>query len=292
MWQTNLIKLYCAVCEHYNTIEVMTQRQSNNFRPQFSDEECITVYLWGICQRRFEQRTIYDYTKNHLLDWFPKLPSYAAFSRRLNFLAPAFQALAEEWLTVIWEKEMENTTYIVDSCPVILAKGPRSGHAKVAGELCAKSYNSSRKEWYYGVKLHAFVARKPGRLPAPVGLFLSGSAVHDLKAAKQILQDSRPLPPGTLYADKAYIDSEWANLLQEETSIQILTPRKKHKSDAIRSGDAFSTFVSSVRQPIECFFNWLNRFTNLQSASTVRSLTGLLLHIFGRIAAALFALVF
>lgn len=59
----------------------------------------------GICQRRFEQRTIYDYTKNHLLDWFPKLPSYAAFSRRLSFLVPAFQALAEEWLTVILKKE-------------------------------------------------------------------------------------------------------------------------------------------------------------------------------------------
>ena len=110
-----------------------------------------------------------------------------------------------------------------------------------------------------------------------MGLFLSGAAVHDLKAAKQILQDSRPLPPGILYADKAYLDSEWAKLLLEESAIQILTPRKKHKSDAIRSGDAFSTFVSSVRQPIECFFNWLNRFTNLQSASTVRSLTGLLL---------------
>lgn len=225
------------------------------------------------------------------MDRFPKRPSYAAFSRRLNFLAPAFQALAEEWLTVILEKEVENTTDIVDSCPVILAKGPRSGYAKVAGELCAKSYNSSRKEWYYGVKLHAFVARKPGRLPAPMGLFLSGAAVQDLKAAKQILQDSRPLPPGTLCADKAYIDNEWAKLLQEESAIQILTPLKKHKSDAIRSGDAFSTFVSSVRQPIE-FFNWLNRFTNLQSASTVRSLTGLLLHIFVRIAAALFALMF
>ena len=104
MWQTNLIKLYCAVSEHDNTMEAMTQRQNNNFRPEFSDEECITVYLRGICQRRFEQRTINDYTKNHLLDWFPKLPSYAAFSHRLNFLAPAFQALADEWLTVILEK--------------------------------------------------------------------------------------------------------------------------------------------------------------------------------------------
>ena len=60
-----------------------------------------------------------------------------------------------------------------------------------------------------------------------MGLFLSGAAVHDLKAAKQILQDSRPLPPGTLYADKVYIDSEWAKLLLEDSAIQILTPPQK-----------------------------------------------------------------
>ena len=80
MWQTNLIKLYCTVCDNSSAIEAVMQRQSNNFRPQFTDEKCITVYLRGISQRRFEQKTIYDYTKNHLLDWFPKLPSYQAFS--------------------------------------------------------------------------------------------------------------------------------------------------------------------------------------------------------------------
>ena len=146
MWQTNLIILYCAVCDNSSTIEAVTQRQSNNFRPQFSDEECITVYLWGISQRRFEQKTIYNYTKNHLLDWFPKLPSYQAFSNRLNRLAPAFQALAESWLGAIGVDLQERMEYIVDSCPIILAKGPRSGHAKIARELCEKSYNSSRKE--------------------------------------------------------------------------------------------------------------------------------------------------
>jgi len=58
------------------------------------------------------------------------------------------------------------------------------------------------------------------------------------------------------------------------------------------SGDTFSTFVSSVRQPIECFFNWPDRLTNIQSASLVRSFSGLLLHIFGRLAASLVALIF
>ena len=207
--------LYCAVCDNSSTIETVMQRQSNNFRPQFSDEECITVYLWGISQRRFEQKTIYDYTKNHLLEWFPKLPSYQAFSNRLNALAPAFQALAEQWLSVIGVNLTKSMEYIVDSCPIILAKGPRSGHAKVAPELCEKSYNSSRKEWYYGIKLHAVVARSPGRLPIPLALMASGATQHDLPAARQILEDHLTLNQGRLYADKAYIDTAWAEHLKK-----------------------------------------------------------------------------
>jgi len=270
MWQTNLIKLYCAACDNSSTIDAIIQRQSNNFRPQFSDEECITVYLWGISQRRFEQTTIYQHTKNHLLDWFPKLPSYQAFSERLNKFAPAFQALAEIWLNAIGVDLSEQMEYIVDSCPIILEKGPRSGYAKVARELCEKSYNLSRKEWYYGVKLHAVVARKPGRLPVPLALMASGAAQHGLPAAKQILDDRISLSQGRLYAGKACADAAWADLLKNSHAIVLVTPRKKHKGDTLVSGDTFSTFVS-VRQPIECFFNWLNCLTNIQSASLVGS---------------------
>lgn len=90
-----------------------------------------------------------------------------------------------------------------------------------------KSYNSSQKEWYYGVKLHAFVVRKPGQLPAPIALFLSGAAVHDLKAAKQILRDNHILSAGKLYADNAYIDCEWADMLRDESAILVLTPSQK-----------------------------------------------------------------
>ena len=67
----------------------------------------------------------------------------------------------------------EHMKYIVDSSPVILAKVPRSRHAKVNGKLCAKSYNSSRKKWYYGLKIHALWARKPSRLPVPLSVMAS-----------------------------------------------------------------------------------------------------------------------
>jgi len=36
--QALLRKLYCAVCDNSSIIEAEMQRQSNNFRPQFSEE--------------------------------------------------------------------------------------------------------------------------------------------------------------------------------------------------------------------------------------------------------------
>ena len=79
----------------------------------------------------------------------------------------------------------------------------------------------------------------------------------------------------------------------------MLTPIKGVKNQAIwekqfnkAADDLFSTAVSRVRQPIESFFNWLIEKTDLQRASKVRSTNGLLVHVFGKIAAALIYLIF
>ena len=141
------------------------------------------------------------------------------------------------------------------------------------------------------MKLHAIVARKPGQLPVPLSMMTSGASQHDLPAAKKILEDHLLLKQGRLYADKACADAAWAESLRKNHALILLTPRKKRKGDVLISGDTFSAFVSSIRQPIECFFNWLNRLTNIQSACLLRSLSGLLLHVFGRIAA-LISLIF
>ena len=52
-----------------------------------------------------------------------------------------------------------------------------------------------------------------------------------------------------------------------------------------------SSAISSVRQPIDSFFNWLEEKTKIQMASKVRSTSGLLVHVFGRLAAAFCILV-
>jgi hypothetical protein len=45
-----------------------------------------------------------------------------------------------------------------------------------------------------------------------------------------------------------------------------------------------NSVISSIRQPIESFFNWIQEKTKIQHASKVRSTNGLFAFVFARIA--------
>ena len=223
----------------------------------------------------------------HLFDWFPMLPSYQAFNRRLNELSPALQEFSAIFLESPALKMHHSSIGLIDSLPIILAKQSRSSRAKISPELCSKSYCSSKDQWYYGMKLHVVGCAQYNQIPLPLTFIASPASDHDLVVAKQIF--ASPLPAlRKLFADKAYCDSVWKSSL-EKVGIQLFTPFKKLRgsADPLFSGDCLSVFISHVRQPIESFFNWLNEKTGIQFASKVRSTKGLLTHIFGRIAAAL-----
>lgn len=114
----------------------------------------------------------------------------------------------------------------------------------------------------------------------------------DLWAAKDIMMNYRPIAHGTLFADRAYIDANWKDELSRYHDISIITPRKKAKYDTLISEDTVSSHISSIRQPIESFFHWLNFHTGIQDAHFVRSLDGLYLHIFASLALGAFLLRF
>ena len=61
-WQDQLIALYLFVCQHYQTtLWAFAQRFSNNNQPSFTDEELMTIYLFGTLKRHHGLRAIYDY---------------------------------------------------------------------------------------------------------------------------------------------------------------------------------------------------------------------------------------
>jgi hypothetical protein len=176
----------------------------------------------------------------------------------------------------------------MDSLPVIMAQRGRRFTAKVAPELAdADGYCATKKLYYYGVKVHIIGAYEKGSIPTPEYIGMSSAGVADRKAYEQLLP---ALDHMELFADKAYQRENQPLLV--EGSVELFTPvKKKPRQENLESADKLlSTAISRIRQPVESFFNWLEEKTKIQMASKVRSSKGLVVHVFGRIAAAFFSL--
>ena len=76
-----LIQIYFHVCDKFeNDLQFTSQRFSNNNRPEFTDQEIMTIYLFTVSQeKRFKIKQIHQFAVDYLLSWFPKLPTYTAF---------------------------------------------------------------------------------------------------------------------------------------------------------------------------------------------------------------------
>ena len=285
-----LIEIYLFICKRSGRIEALAQRQSNNRSPTFTDEEVLTIYLFGLAQKRRSVREIYDYAAEHFAGWFPDLPSYQSYNRRLNRLSEVFAPLAREALSEIdCGHTQAEVMRIVDSMPIMLAKEKRSSRAKVAPELADKGYCSSKGTFFYGVKLHAVARHRPGALPVPSRVGLTPGSENNLTALRRVLPG---IEGGQLYGDKAYCDGPMKERLAKKQNLDVHTPvkRKRGQKRLSAASKLFSTAVSKVRQPIESLFNWINEKTGIQRASKVRSHRGLLVHAFGRFAAAMLLL--
>ena len=218
------------MCRHYRgRIAATTQRQGNNDEPGFTDEEVLTIYLFGLFKKRETVSDIHEYTEDHFSDWFPDLPSYQSYNRRLNRLSAVFSPLIEKALQQIdGEKARKTILRIADSMPIMMAKRPRASQAKVASKQIADvGYCSSKDTFYHGGKLHVVAKRRDDKLPVPKRIGLTPASENDLKALKRVLPT---IENGILCGDKAYCDGPLKERLAEDQNLDLLTPVKKDKA--------------------------------------------------------------
>lgn len=292
-WEMPLIKIYFLVCEHKDVVLSHHIRHSNNYRPAFTDEELMTIYLFcsfdGL--KLQTKREVYNYADRHLRSWFPLLPKYEAFSQRLNALSACFKFLTELLAPRLYTNALSNqggkVELLLDSLPIILAKRQRACCGKVAPECASVGFCATKKLSYYGFKLHlAGVMSESKSLPSLYSYSITKASTHDARAFKE---DIATNAIGCIfYADSAYVDETAKEELKRlyDVTVEPIQKRKKGQAELFYDQKCQNTEISKIRQPIEGYFNWLIHHTDIQNASKCRSLKGVLLHIFGKIAAA------
>ncbi len=202
-----------------------------------------------------------QFIKDYWADWFPNLPKYQTFNDRLNRLEIAFQELIS-CLIGIYLPHIEQgfSIFVGDSMPIITCSGKRKG--QIAPDLCTKSYCSTKNMWYYGIKLHTLGYKIDKKIPFPLFMGVTPAHVHDLSGIREELANF-PLPCVVL--DKAYSDQSLAESFEKQDRV-LLCPIKARKGETepIKQRDQaykdlYHRKVSSLRQPIEAFFSWIEQ---------------------------------
>jgi hypothetical protein len=291
-----IVQIYSTICEQFEKdLKYTCQRFSNNDKQDLTDQEIMTIYLFAIEEeQRITIKQIHRFAAEYLHSWFPKLGSYSAFSNRLNRLSETFKELVTSLIADYCPEDCFLNQSLLDSMPIITCSGKRSG--KVAKDITDKGYCSTKSMYYYGVKLHALAFRREKTIPFPEEILVTPASVNDLNVFKEAWTKKENR---CFFGDKIYHHQDFFSDLEKENNSIMMTPVKAVKGECqeIRnrdkaSNDLYSTAVSRVRQPIESFFNWLIEKTNIQRACKVRSTKGLLVHLFGKIAAAFINLIF
>ena len=146
-------RIYLFICQRYRgRLAAAAQRQSNNADPTFTDEEVLTIYVFGLIKKRTTISEIHEYVEDHFSEWFPDLPSYQSYNRRPGRLSAVFAPLVEEALSeVSCPKTRKDVVRIADSMPIMLAKGQRAFQAEVASDrLASVGYCSSKCVSFHG----------------------------------------------------------------------------------------------------------------------------------------------
>jgi len=294
-WQTLLISIYVLVDELVNRDSIDHLRWrfcKSNKKPKFTDEEVLTVYFFGLLSGLKEKKKIHEYANNHLLEWFPELVSYETYVDRLNKLDDLMVGITGELRDqLLIDCSEPDNIRLLDSMPIILAKEKRRYTAKVAPELADVGYCASKNEKFYGVKLHIVGRKIEGTLPLPEFIGLTNGSIHDLKGGEAI---ANQIQGGSLFDDRAYyFGDEFNEILDSNGTLHFAVKKKKKNQkyleiyDEVRNSD-----ISRIRQPIESLFNWICEKVDIQKGSKIRSMSGLMIHVFGRLSAALIGMLF
>lgn len=144
------------------------------------------------------------------------------FNRKLHSIPKCiwmevFNSIAKKFKQSSHKKE-----FLVDSCPISICHNVRARVNKTYREKQYFGYIASKKEYFYGVKIHLLTTAKG----QPIEFLIKPGSMHDSKAFKQM---NINLPRASvIYADSAYINRKTEYKLLGEKKILLLAQKRSN----------------------------------------------------------------
>ena len=216
----------------------------------------VAADLFGAC---FEL----SYAFLHEHGYIQRRLSKSRFNRRLHAIPEWVWRVLMDGLSQAHQQMNDGHESLVDSLPVPVCDNIRIRRCRLYRGDAYRGWIASKRRYFYGLRIH-LLTTATGQ---PIEFVLAPGAAADIAVFKTLHLD---LPPdATIYADKAYTDYVWEDLLAEAGSVHLVAMRR---SNALRKMDGCLRYIcQKTRKQIECSFNQVaDRFARCLRAVTPR----------------------
>lgn len=222
-------------------------KRKNKDKAKMSDSEIISIYLLIQCLGHSINKG-YNFLKKN----FPNLVNYierSRFNRLVNSLITVIRAIRKHFI-----KFQYSIYKIVDSFPLITSKFGRAYFSKLFKGLATYGYCASKKEHYYGFKVHV-VTDLNGN---PYDYVLTPANVDDREAVFELTE---LIDINILFGDKGYV-GKFIEELREEKGIRLYALKRSNSKNPLPK--AFRNAISHLRRRIESTFSQLNEHFDIE----------------------------
>lgn len=233
-----ILEIVTRLYEKYVPINV--KQRKNKEKAKMSDVEIISIQLLIECLNK-TQNSWYLYLRAN----YPNLVNYvdrSRFNRLVTALFTVIKAIRRKM------PKNENCKYkIVDSFPLVINKFGRAFFGKRLREYSSYGYCASKKEKYYGMKVHVITDLYGN----PIDYLLTKANTDDRDALYEL---SDMVNIDTLFGDKGYV-GKVSEELKNEKGIKLYALKRGNSKNPLPK--TFRNMISKCRRRIESTFNQL-----------------------------------
>ena len=247
-----ILVIFVLVDDLYKKVAPKAVKKRPNINKAIlSDSEVITIALCGEILGIDSEKAWYSFVKKNYRHLFPKMCDRSQFNRTRRNLMQVMNLIFTQIAT-----NFENEVLIVDSFPLEVCKFGRAKFCKTFREEGATySYNASKKETFFGYKVHAITTSE-----GAVKLFeITPANVDDRKGLEDF---SAVLPVNSIViADKGYQSHNLEKNLAD-IGISLLALRRNNSIQNYSSN--FRQMIFKMRRRIETDFSQLSTQFNIE----------------------------
>lgn len=260
--------IFVLVDDVYNEIITSNIKNRRNISDsKLSDSEIISISIVGEAITIDSEKAWFFFVKKNFKDLFPNIRDRTRFNRTKRNLFMVIKEIQKYFSNL--PMFLNDDIRIIDSMPIPVCKFARSYFNKSFKDISSYGYCASKKETYFGLKLHALITTS-GFI---TDFFLTSANVDDRAAVHELIEEKQLIK---IIADKGYVDETLKEQLKKEKDILLISLKRKNSKNPLEK--QLRNTLSKTRRRVETSFSQLVEQFNINKV-LAKSKWGLMLRI-------------